>query len=104
MQRQEVEAHGGDGGASRFFYTAKASKADKTAAGTVVNTHPTVKSTDLMRYLCRMITPPGGIILDPFAGSGSTGVAALAEGFRFLGIEREREFAEIARARLRSAE
>jgi hypothetical protein len=88
------------GGASRFFYVAKARKADKTAAGTVVNTHPTVKSTDLMRYLCRMITPPGGIILDPFAGSGSTGVAALAEGFRFLGIEREAAYADLAAARL----
>lgn len=53
-----------------------------------------------MRYLCRLITPPGGVILDPFLGSGTTGVAALAEGFRFLGIEREAEYAEIARQRL----
>jgi hypothetical protein len=64
------------------------------------NPHPTVKPTDLMRYLCRLITPPGGIVLDPFTGSGSTGKAAMAEGFRFIGIEREAEYIEIARARI----
>jgi hypothetical protein len=64
------------------------------------NPHPTVKPTDLMRYLCRLITPPGGIVLDPFMGSGSTGKAAMAEGFRFIGIEREAEYIEIARARI----
>jgi len=64
------------------------------------NTHSTVKPTDLMRYLCRLITPPGGIVLDPFTGSGSTGKAATAEGFRFIGIEREAEYIEIARARI----
>ena len=53
-----------------------------------------------MRWLCRLITPPGGLVLDPFAGSGSTGIAALAEGFRFLGIERDPRYAEIAMARL----
>jgi site-specific DNA-methyltransferase (adenine-specific) len=64
------------------------------------NPHPTVKPTDLMRYLCRLITPPKGIVLDPFMGSGSTGKAAMAEGFRFIGIEREAEYIEIARARI----
>ncbi len=62
--------------------------------------HPTVKPTDLMRYLCRLVTPPGGTVLDPFMGSGSTGKAAIAEGFRFIGIEREAEYVEIARARI----
>ena len=65
------------------------------------NHHPTVKPTDLMRYLCRLVTPPGGLILDPFAGSGSTGKAAAFEGFRFLGIELDPEYAEIAEARIR---
>jgi hypothetical protein len=64
------------------------------------NHHPTVKSIALMRYLCRLITPPGGTVLDLFTGSGSTGVAALAEGFRFVGFERELEYVEIAKARL----
>jgi DNA modification methylase len=67
------------------------------------NTHPTVKPTDLMRYLCRLVTPPGGTVLDPFAGSGSTGKAAALEGFRFIGIEREAEYVEIARARIAAA-
>ena len=64
------------------------------------NNHPTVKPTDLMRYLCRLVTPPDGVVLDPFMGSGSTGKAALLEGFRFIGIEREAEYLEIARARI----
>jgi site-specific DNA-methyltransferase (adenine-specific) len=64
------------------------------------NTHPTVKPTDLMRYLCRLVTPPNGVVLDPFAGSGSTGRGAVLEGFRFVGIEREAEYAEIARRRI----
>ena len=64
------------------------------------NIHPTVKPTDLMRYLVRLVTPPGGIVLDPFAGSGSTGVACAEEGFGFIGIEREAEYCEIARARI----
>jgi hypothetical protein len=85
--------------ASRFFpvfYCPKASKSDRGEG----NTHPTVKNTALMRWLCRLITPPGGLILDPFAGSGSTGVAALAEGMRFLGIENRPEYMKIGRARL----
>ena len=66
------------------------------------NTHPTVKPTDLMRYLCRLVTPPGGVVLDPFTGSGTTGKAALLEGFQFIGIEREQEYIEIASARINS--
>lgn len=64
------------------------------------NNHPTVKPTDLMRYLCRLVTPPGGLILDPFMGSGSTGKAARLDGFRFVGIEKSAEYVEIARARI----
>ena len=111
--------------AARFFYCAKASRADRdegldgmplqrretrteTGAGAWEqkgpqpsrNPHPTVKPTALMRYLCRLVTPPGGIVLDPFAGSGSTGKACAVEGFRFIGIEREAEYCEIARARI----
>jgi DNA modification methylase len=84
------------GSAARFFYCAKASKADRSEG----NTHPTVKPTDLMRYLCRLVTPPGGIVLDPFMGSGSTGKAAMLDGFRFIGIEREAEYLEIAKQRM----
>jgi hypothetical protein len=84
------------GSAARFFYCAKASKADRGGD----NKHPTVKPTDLMRYLCRLVTPPGGVVLDPFTGSGSTGKAATLEGFRFIGIEREAEYVEIAKARI----
>ena len=92
-----VRGHNDNGGsAARFFYCAKASKADRDAD----NKHPCVKPTDLMRYLCRLVTPPGGVVLDPFMGSGSTGKAAMLEGFRFIGIEREAEYVEIARARI----
>jgi DNA modification methylase len=88
--------YGDTGSAARFFYCAKASRSDRGEG----NGHPTVKPTDLMRYLCRLVTPPGGLVLDPFAGSGSTGKAAVMEGFRFVGIEREAEYVEIARARI----
>ena len=67
------------------------------------NSHPTVKPTDLMRYLCRLVTPPGGLVLDPFVGSGSTGRGAVLEGFQFVGIEREAEYVAIARARIDAA-
>ena len=67
------------------------------------NFHPTVKPVDLMTYLCRLITPPGGTILDPFTGSGSTGKAAILEDFKFIGIEREVEYIEIAKARIDAA-
>jgi len=72
--------------------------AGRTSGGR--NAHPTCKSLRLMRWLCRLVTPPGGLVLDPFTGSGSTGAAALAEGFRFLGMELSPEYVEIARARL----
>lgn len=88
------------GSAARFFYAAKANKKDRETG----NLHPTVKPTDLMRYLCRLVTPTNGLVLDPFMGSGSTGKAALLEGFRFIGIERESEYINIARARLVRAE
>jgi site-specific DNA-methyltransferase (adenine-specific) len=120
--------------AARYFYTAKADRADRDevlgdlptrtgaqavgrkegSAGTkspragagalapsIVNHHPTVKPTELMRYLVRMVTPPGGLVLDPFTGSGSTGRAAMLEGMRFVGCELSPEYAEIARARIR---
>lgn len=67
------------------------------------NNHPTVKPTALMRYLCRLVTPPEGIVLDPFMGSGSTGKAAMLEDFQFIGIEREAEYIEIAKARIEAA-
>jgi len=81
---------------SRFFYCAKASKRDRGD-----NNHPTVKPTELMRYLCRLVTPPGGVVLDPFMGSGSTGKAAAIEGFDFIGIERQEEYFLIAEKRIR---
>lgn len=117
--------HGDTGSAARFFYCAKASREDRneglaafkpttTTDGRQTsidnlylrgeteraNHHPTVKPTDLMRWLCRLITPPGGVVLDPFMGSGSTGKAAVLEGFRFTGIELSPEYLEIARARI----
>jgi len=119
---------GDAGSAARFFYCAKTSKKDRnegistepvtTSDGRAVaadnayqrgkteraNHHPTVKPTDLMRYLCRLVTPPGGTVLDPFLGSGSTGKAALLEDFQFIGIEREAEYAAIAVARLTHTE
>jgi hypothetical protein len=84
------------GDAARFFYCAKASKADRGEG----NMHPTVKPTELMRYLCRLVTPPGGVVLDPFMGSGSTGKAAALEGFRFIGIERDPDYLAIAQQRI----
>jgi len=87
------------GSAARFYYTAKASRNDRGRS----NNHPTVKPTDLMRYLCRLVTPPGGIVLDPFMGSGSTGKAALLEGFAFIGIEQDPDSHATATARLARA-
>jgi len=89
------------GGASRFFYCSKASKRDRTCDGRVENNHPTVKPRSLMEYLCRLVTPPGGgVILDPFMGSGSTGIGALSTGNHFVGIELEPESFETARQRI----
>ena len=84
------------GSAARFFYCAKASRTDRGDG----NSHPTVKPTALMPYLCRLVTPPGGTVLDPFTGSGSTGVAAVREGLRFIGIESQVVYLEIARQRI----
>ena len=100
------------GSAARFFYCAKANRADRNEGCESIdeqpqaahNNHPTVKPTKLMRHLCRLVTPPGGLVLDPFLGSGSTGKAAILEGFRFVGIEREASYAQIARLRLLHAE
>jgi site-specific DNA-methyltransferase (adenine-specific) len=91
---EEVVALAGE--QARFFYCAKTSKRDRGDG----NNHPTVKPADLMRYLCRLVTPPGGVVLDPFMGSGSTGKAAMLENFRFIGIERELEYIEIAKRRM----
>ncbi|HBO5562979.1 DNA-methyltransferase [Pseudomonas aeruginosa] len=119
--------HDAGGSAARFFYCAKASRRDRNegcehverkplhwssgsqnpgsfqADGTdktSQNNHPTVKPTDLMAYLVRLVTPPGGKVLDPFTGSGSTGKAAVREGFEFVGIEREAPYLAIAEARI----
>jgi site-specific DNA-methyltransferase (adenine-specific) len=94
--------HGHDdngGSAARFFYCAKASKSDRGEG----NGHPTVKPIDLMRYLCRLVTPPKGIVLDPFMGSGSTGKAAVLEGFSFVGMELDADYFKIAQARVSSS-
>ena len=88
------------GSAARFFYCAKANKKDRGEG----NNHPTVKPTDLMAYLCRLVTPPSGTVLDPFMGSGSTGKAAVREGFSFIGIEREAEYYAIAEQRVQVVE
>lgn len=113
------------GNASRFFYCAKASKKDRDEGLDLVaqsnmrvnapranetektatvrkNHHPTVKPHELMKYLCRLVTPPNGTVLDPFMGSGSTGKAAIVEGFKFIGIEREQEYFNIAKERIES--
>ena len=91
------------GGASRFFYSAKTSRAERNEglSDLLVNDHPTVKPISLMRWLVRLVTPPGGQVLDLFLGSGSTGCAAVLEGFDFTGIERDRRYFAIAEARIR---
>lgn len=98
MRAAEAErlARGDTGSAARFFYCAKASKRDRGDG----NVHPTVKPTDLMRWLCRLVTPPGGVVLDPFMGSGSTLKAAELEGFSAIGIELDPAYIEIARRRV----
>ena len=96
--RDENPGFGDVGGASRFFYCPKTSKKDRD----VDNIHPTVKPTDLMAYLVRLVTPKGGVVLDPFMGSGSTGKAAVREGMQFVGIERESEYFDIAGTRIQN--
>lgn len=100
-----MPAYGDHGNASRYFYCAKTSKDErKLGLGGEIkaNTHPTVKPVELMRYLVRLVTPKGGLVLDPFMGSGSTGMAAREEDFQFVGIERELEYYEIAKARIKN--
>ena len=135
--RTEESNYGDKGSAARFYYCAKAAKADRDEGldaydvrksssmpgrrdcdnaewntGNDVtdrfvtdrkNFHPTVKSTSLMRYLCRLVTPVGGLVYDPFSGSGSTGKAAILEGFEFIGSELDPEYTDIANARLKHA-
>jgi site-specific DNA-methyltransferase (adenine-specific) len=83
------------------------SKIDNDVTGRFVterkNIHPTVKPVELMKYLCRLVTPKGGTVLDPFMGSGSTGMAAKDEGFEFIGIEKEKEYYKIAEQRIKTA-
>ena len=98
-EREPWTPHAGSGGASRFFYCAKPSKKERGEG----NVHPTVKSIVLMRWLIKLITPPGGTVLDPFMGSGTTGLACIEEGFDFIGIEQEEEYFEIAKGRLDDA-
>jgi len=97
------EATGLLGEAARFFYSPKADGTDRNEGTEARNIHPTVKPTDLMQYLCRLVTPPGGTVLDPFMGSGSTGKAAQMEGFRFIGCERDPDYFAIAKARIETA-
>ena len=78
----------------------KSPRAGAGRTGNARNPHPTVKPIELMRWLCRLITPPGGTVLDPFAGSGTTGCAAVLEGFDFLGVEQSAEYVKIAHARI----
>ena len=130
-----MPAYGDDGSASRYFYCAKTSKAErnqgldnfikknkvfngqspnaskdmkgveqKFTTKPSANVHPTVKPIKLMKYLCRLITPKGGTLLDPFMGSGSTGMAAKEENFEFVGIEKEEEYFNIASARIESVD
>lgn len=112
-----------DKSAARFFYCAKASRKDRNEGlqdpgpqfqhgatlrkventDTKGNNHPTVKPTELMAYLCRLVTPPGGVVIDPFMGSGSTGKAAAREGFGFIGIEMDSDYYKIAEKRIGAA-
>lgn len=78
--------------------------AGRTAEGGVWCTHPTVKPSAVMAHLVRLVTPKGGVVLDPFMGSGSTGIACVREGMSFIGIDQSAEYVEIARARIKHAE
>ncbi len=92
----ELFPRAGKASAARFFYCPKTSRADREEG----NNHPTVKPTSLMSYLCRLITPKGGTVLDPYMGSGSTGKAAVREGFSFVGCELDSDYYEIAKSRV----
>lgn len=93
--RVKNEFSANSGSAARFFYTPKADKLDR-----LESKHPTVKPVDLMAYLIKLVTPPGGTVLDPFAGSGTTGMAAMREGFNAILIEREAEYVADIKRRL----
>jgi len=97
--RRAFYPRGDTGSAARFFYCAKASKSERGEG----NIHPTVKPLALMRYLCRLVTPSGGVVLDPFLGSGSTAIAAIKEWFACVGIERELKYFDIACERIENA-
>jgi len=100
MEREKTFTQSANSGsAARFFYCAKASKKDRDEG----NNHPTVKPTALMAYLCRLITPTGGTVLDPYMGSGSTGKAAIKEGFDFIGCELDPDYFNIAETRINNA-
>jgi site-specific DNA-methyltransferase (adenine-specific) len=90
--------YGGAGGASRFFYVAKADASERPRVNGTA--HPTVKPLDLMRWLVRLVTPPGGTVLEPFAGSGTTVEACIVEGFQCIAIEREADYLPLIRQRI----
>lgn len=94
--RPAIRQYDQQGNAARFFYCAKASKRDRGEG----NDHPTVKPNALMRWLVRLVCPQGGTVLDPFMGSGSTGVACIQEGMRFVGIDMDEHYCEIANTRI----
>jgi site-specific DNA-methyltransferase (adenine-specific) len=100
---REVNFKGDKGGASRFFYCAKASKSERNKGLEGFNNgHPTIKPIKLMQYLVKMVTPPNGKVLDPFCGSGTTGIACKIEGFDFVGIEQDAEYFKIAKSRIKN--
>lgn len=101
-QELATMGHDDEGGASRFFYCAKASSKERPEVDGVK--HPTVKPLSLMRWLVRLVTPPGGLVLDPFAGSGTTLEAAALEGFSCTGIELDPNYAELCRVRIKRAD
>jgi site-specific DNA-methyltransferase (adenine-specific) len=127
----ETVGYDGVGSAARFFYCAKASRGErekglkgilpcvncgqldsdthidekrKKEVKCIRNPHPTVKPISLMRWLCSLVCPPNGIILDPFVGSGTTGIAAILENFKFLGIDKDEGYVKIAEVRIALAE
>lgn len=103
--RPEMEPRSDSGSAARFFYCAKTSPLDRNEGlpDGILNDHPTVKPTDLMRYLIRLVTPKGGIVCDPFRGSGSTGKAAMLEHMKFVGIDMDEKWEPISRYRIEHA-
>lgn len=94
----DTQRRGDEGGSSRFFYVAKAPKKERPVVDGI--SHPTVKPLALMQWLVRLVTPAGGVVLDPFAGSGTTVEAALLEGFQVIGIEREAEYLPLIQERI----